>query len=222
MRPKAISAFRQTGRTGSGVTFAGPGGEFWSIEALEPWLFRLRFLPEGMPRCPRTWTMLGTRCREGLAGVLERDVPLEGRPRDDLSVFSLPPVSIGDSGDGRMRLAVHEGPLAAEIDPAAGRIVWRDGEGRKIAADLSGRAWVRDLSGRSVWHYLERAEGESYLGFGEVSGALNKAGRRIIMRPMDALGYDAENGGPLYKHWPFYITIPSGAAPAYGLFYDNL
>src|SRR5208283_4727046 len=194
----------------------------WSVEALEPWLFRVRFLPEGTPRCPRTWAVVGTRWSGDLADLLQRDVPVDGRARSDLSVFGLPPVSVTEAGRGRIRLSVPDGLLAAEIDPAAGRICWLDREGREFAADLAGRAWLRDLSGRSVWHYLERRPGERYLGFGEVSGPLDKAGRHVVMRPMDALGYDAENGAPLYKQWPFYVTVPSSPEePAYGLFYDN-
>lgn len=66
------------------------------------------------------------------------------------------------------------------------------------------------------------------------------------MKNMDALGYDAKNGGPLYKHFPFCIflyfffflyhfiiyfmlyfdlldiTLCTKTNIAYGIFYDNL
>jgi hypothetical protein len=140
MRPHVVTGFRLAGRTRAGVQFAGPDGEAWSVEALEPWLFRVRFLPEGTPRCPRTWAVLGTRWDGDLADLLQRDVPVEGRERSDLSVFTLPPVSVRETGGGRVRLSVPDGLLAAEIDPAGGRISWLDAGGQVFAADLAGRA----------------------------------------------------------------------------------
>ena len=39
---------------------------------------------------------------------------------------------------------------------------------------------------------------------------------------LDAMGYDAEHGDTLYKHYPFYIIYDTELDLAYGLFYDNL
>ena len=69
---------------------------------------------------------------------------------------------------------------------------------------------------------MQRRENEHYYGFGERSGFLDKNGRRMRMLNLDALGYNAETGDPLYKHIPFYITYVPELKVAYGLFYDNL
>ena len=37
---------------------------------------------------------------------------------------------------------------------------------------------------------------------------LNKAGRRLRTRQLDALGYNGETSDPLYKHWPFFLGPP--------------
>jgi alpha-glucosidase len=51
---------------------------------------------------------------------------------------------------------------------------------------------------------------------------LNKAERRLMLKNVDALGYSARTGNPLYKHFPFYITYQPDTKRAFGLFYDNL
>src|SRR5690606_35537302 len=66
-----------------------------------------------------------------------------------------------------------------------------------------------------------RREGEHYYGFGEKAGPLDKANLRMRMFNLDAMGYNAEHGDPLYKHIPFYITLVPEQDRAYGLFYDT-
>jgi alpha-glucosidase len=51
---------------------------------------------------------------------------------------------------------------------------------------------------------------------------MDRAGRRLRMSNVDALGYDAETSDPLYKHMPFVITRQPATGLAYGLFYDTL
>ena len=41
---------------------------------------------------------------------------------------------------------------------------------------------------------------DQHFGLGDKSGPLDRSGRRFRMRQMDALGYNAETGDPLYKH----------------------
>lgn len=68
-------------------------------------------------------------------------------------------------------------------------------------------------------HTLIRPEGERYYGLGEVSGPLPRNGRRYRLEPKDALGYDAEQTDPLYKHWPVYLTR-TAQGHWYALIYD--
>jgi alpha-glucosidase len=93
---------------------------------------------------------------------------------------------------------------------------------RAVAADRPTQAYdFRWWDGR-VRHYLRRAPGEVYLGLGECSGAVDRAGRRLRLSNIDAMGYSARTSDPLYKHIPFYITARPGEGVAFGLFYDTL
>jgi alpha-glucosidase len=51
---------------------------------------------------------------------------------------------------------------------------------------------------------------------------MDRAGRRLRLSNLDAMGYDARTTDPLYKHIPFYITRRPETGLAFGLFYDTL
>jgi alpha-glucosidase len=191
------------------LVFAGDGGERCQVSVLDDDLIRVQMFPDGQSRFSRTWTVVG---KEG-------DVPYEGRLRDDLSPFPLPPLEC-TAQDGLIRLQTRELRLEITLDNFG--IKWFDIGGNSIASDLSGRAYSYDRAGARVWHYMEHRSGEHYFGFGERSGELDKSGRRMRMLNLDAFDYDAEKTDPLYKHFPFYITFIPEKQIAYGLFYDNL
>jgi len=191
------------------LEFAGDRGEQLEVTALETDIVRVRHLPQGSARLDRTWLVLD---RNG-------EMPLAGRSRDDLSPFSLPSCKVTEKPDA---VSLDTGVLQLSISLGDFAIRWATKAGQTLAADLEGRAYAYDLAGMNVFHYLHRDEAEHYYGFGEVSGELNKAGRRLRLQNTDALGYNAQNGGPLYKHFPFYITFNPETQLAFGLFYDNL
>lgn len=193
---------------GHPLGFRGPRGEQLRVNVLEDWLVRVRMWPDGTPRMRRTWMVAGP----------SGDVPREGRDRDDLSPFSQPRHAFETGGE---TVRVTTAALDLRIHTREARLEWRTREGRPLAADLAGGAYAYDRAGRAVYHYLELRPAERYYGFGEVSGPLDKAGRRVQLRPLNALGYDAGSSEPLYKHFPFYITFDGPAGIAYGLFYDN-
>jgi alpha-glucosidase len=90
-------------------------------------------------------------------------------------------------------------------------------DGNAFLADHPTHAYV--LRGSGLTHRQVRADGERLYGVGEVSGALERTGRRYRLDPRDALGYDAELGDPLYKHWPvLLLRRPEGRWAA--LVYD--
>jgi alpha-glucosidase len=97
----------------------------------------------------------------------------------------------------------------------------RDGEWAPIARDRPTQAYNFGWWGGGVRHYLVRDPAERYFGLGEKSGPLDRAGRRLRLSNMDALGYDARTSDPLYKHIPFYITHNAATGLAFGLFYDT-
>jgi len=171
-------------------------------------IVRVQHWPDGKPRQERTWAFVGP----------DGNVPREGRRRDDLSGFQLPGYALTETDNG---LQLSTNALALDIALDTPRLSWSTAESVTFAADLHRRAYGYDATGRSVTHYLERRESEHYYGFGEKSGPLDKAGRRMRMVNVDAYGYNAETSDPLYKHIPFYITYVPDLNIAYGLFYDN-
>ncbi len=191
------------------LVFAGQRGERFRITALEHDLIRVQFLPEGSYRLDRTWLVVGP----------DGDVPRQGRPRDDLSPFSLPGFTRQPAGD---TLHLRTALLHLEVRTGDFRLRWADAKGRVFAADLDRHPYAYDRAGRAVYHYLVRRPDEHYYGFGERAGPLDKAGLRMRMVNLDAMGYDAASSDPLYKHFPFYITFLPTLGIAYGLFYDNL
>lgn len=160
--------------------------------------------------------VVGFDCKDSLQPV---DVPREGRRRDDLSAFSLPPFAVDPSDDC---ITIQTDSLRAKIQLGEFKIKWLDSSGNLFASDRDLHAYPYDQASHTVFHYLDRLLGEHYYGFGEKAGALDKRGMRMRMFDLDALGYDAENSDPLYKHFPFYITYNADVDTAYGLFYDNL
>jgi len=92
-----------------------------------------------------------------------------------------------------MRVTVQGSPLA---------LVWEAG-GEAFMTDHPTHAYA--LSGGDLLHRQVRWDGERLFGLGEVSGSLERSGRRYRLEPRDALGYDAELGDPLYKHWPVLL-----------------
>jgi len=204
--PEAVSLLAHDAHT---LTLAGRHGERFHITPLADDLVRVRHYPDGAPRLDRTWSVVD---RSG-------DVPLEGRPRDDLSPFTLPELQLVEEAGG---LRVCTGKLELHIRLGDLRLEWRLPSGEVFAADVASRAYTYDRAGRAVVHRLACQDGEHYYGFGEKAGPLDKAGLRLRMENMDAYGYDAERTDPLYKHIPFYITLVPRLHLAYGLFYDNL
>ncbi len=195
--------------TPNGLVFVGARDERFTVNILEETIVRVRHLPNGKARLDRTWTVVDS----------SGDTPWQGRRRDDLSSFSLPGFQCTEHPHS---LSITTHALALTIHTGEFHINWKTSDGFDLASDLKGRSYPYDLASQAVFHYMERRPSDHYYGFGEVSGELNKAGRQIQLRNVDALGYDAQNGGPLYKHFPFYITYNPEQKIAYGLFYDNL
>jgi alpha-glucosidase len=194
---------------GHPLAFSGERGEQFQISILDDDLIRVEHFPSGKPRLTRTWMVVG---KDGSA-------PREGRRRDDLSPFRLPPFEI-EKGERTLRLRTRQLQLDITLNPPA--ISWSDAGGQPFAADSHGRAYAYDRAGTTTWHFMEHRPDEHYYGFGERSGELDKSGRRMRMLNLDALGYSACTSDPLYKHFPFYITFVPDLQIAYGLFYDNL
>lgn len=73
--------------------------------------------------------------------------------------------------------------------------------------------------GKETYHYLTRRPEERIFGLGDKAGTLNKAGKSYRIETADAMGYNAKESDPLYKHIPFYIC--ENEVGCYGIFYDT-
>jgi alpha-glucosidase len=190
------------------LALIGAGGARLRVSVLDEDLIRVQYLPAGVPSLDRTWIVVG---KDGA-------MPREGRPRDDLSPFPLPAFTWRASAHA---IELETRRLQATIHLDDVRIEWRDAAGAPFAADLAGRGYGHEPTG-AVAHHMARRAREHYYGLGERAGELDRAGRRIQLRNVDAFGYDARTTDPLYKHVPFYITFLPDRQLAYGLLYDNL
>ncbi len=197
------------GHDAHSLYFSGAQGERLRLDVLTEDIIRVQHLPDGRYRLGRTWVVTGGA----------EDTAREGRPRDDLTPFPLPPFTL-TVGDSALTLATSALQIRAHLP--AFHLTWHTPAGDAFAADLPRRAYQYDAETAAVCHYMTRRAGERYYGFGEKAGPLNKAGLRMRMANTDALAYNAETSDPLYKHWPFYITLVPELNLAYGLLYDNL
>lgn len=204
--PSNVTLQSQTPNT---FVFSGDAGEHIRVSILEHDIVRVQHWPEGMSRLERTWLVVDK------AG----EMPREGRQRDDLSPFSLPQPTATQS-DNTMTLQTDTLKITIQSGDFVLRVI--DSSGQTFHEDLGRVGYSYNRAGQDVFHYVKRQTGEHYYGFGERSGALSKAGRRMRMLNLDSLGYNAESTDPLYKHCPFYITFNPTLNIAYGLFYDNL
>lgn len=183
------------------------------VRAMGEHLLRVVIEPaEGLP-LDRSWMV-----------APEGDVPWEGRDRDDAAGFRPPSVALetrdgaGVLTAGSFRLTLAGAPLHLAVEQRT---------------DAGWRPWLRDretggfaLAEREtrIRHYQHRPFADRHFGLGDKAGPVDRTGRRFRVLQLDALGYDAEIGDPLYKHVP-YMAVRSGEgreAVTGGLFYDSL
>ncbi|HEY2751210.1 glycoside hydrolase family 31 protein [Phenylobacterium sp.] len=203
--------FRLANREGPRLTLTSETGHAVEIFILEPDIIRVLFCPPGGLTGPRTWA---------IAPGAE-DVPDAGRDRLDATGFSAPDFDLHESAE---RLVIATKRLRLTVRLAGLFLDWEMAEGEAwapIARDRRTQAYNFGWWGAEPRHYLVRDPAERYFGLGEKSGVLDRAGRRLRLSNLDAMGYDASSSDPLYKHIPFYITHHAVTGLAFGLFYDT-
>ena len=112
---------------------------------------------------------------------------------------------------GNLRVVVKKNPFIISIN---------DKEGNCIYESIKDIGFLEDNNNRIKNRFKINQNDNSY-GFGENNGDINKIGSKIILNPMDAMGYDPKNTKTLYKHIPFFIKIDGDTKIASGLFYHN-
>ncbi|UTW00965.1 glycoside hydrolase family 31 protein [Marinomonas rhizomae] len=144
----------------------------------------------------------------------------EGRDRMSTEGFTCPEFNVSEQDD---QLSIASASLRVTLSKPL-KLTWEyvdaSGEWQYLAADRQSGAYMLGVQSNDIHHYMARDLSEKYYGLGEKTGDLNRHGSRYQMRNIDAMGYDAKNTDPLYKHIPFYITKTEQAS--FGIFYDNL
>ena len=190
-----------------GVTLLVNGRHHLRVAALDSGLFRVSLLKDGKWRLDRSWTV-----------APDGSVPWEGRRRDGNDGFPMCRVAVSESAD----LTLETTLLRLEVRRPL-QFVWSVRQGdvwKPFAEDRPTGALYLGRKDHAVWHNMRRYEGEQVYGLGEKAGVLDRAGRRFEMRNLDALGYDAQDTDPLYKHTPFTITRTRDAR-YWSIYYDN-
>lgn len=201
--PDAASATRDQAATHV-ATCALDDGSTMRVRFLGATLARVTIEPAGGWKEPRTWAI-----------APDGDVPWDGRDRASLAGFDRPVTRVdGDRfGTDRLQVVLGHAPL---------RLQWHaDGQAQPVLADRGTTAWLHQPRGGLLRHYLARDTDDAYHGLGDKTGPLNLHGRRLRTAALDALGYDAKHGDPLYKHWPFVLSRSADGQWA-GLYYDTM
>ncbi|MGL4811606.1 MAG: TIM-barrel domain-containing protein [Beijerinckiaceae bacterium] len=194
---------------GHGVDAALDDGWTLKLRAMAPHLLRVTVAPAKGLSDNRTWMV-----------APEGDVPWHGRDRDDARGFSPVEGVLSRDGDawqwvaGDFRVKLSGAPLRMAVEQKCG-----DGWKPWIADRATG-GFALTSGGTHIRHLQARPETDRHFGLGDKSGPLDRTGRRFRVLQLDALGYDAEVGDPLYKHVPYMAVEHEGVTG--GLFYDSL
>lgn len=157
------------------------------------------------------------------------DVPYQGRDKTDLSRFSK------DALKGMKNKVEENGTIELESEHLMIRAFVKEdvrieciekSTGLLFFADAAFDAYRYGEDGGTFRHTLKsNSKTEEYYGFGECSGLLKKNFQRLRVDAKDCMGYDAETSDPLYKHWPYHVTLVNrGDSPStcYGMLYDTM
>lgn len=156
-------------------------------------------------RLPRTWAV----------APADADLPYGGWQRYPNPKLKNKPIQFLKTDWG---CSIQSGDLKANVQFEPFFITWFYRE-QVVLQDRKTGALAFSQSRLKLQHFVQRESNAQIFGLGEVSGNLNRQGRRFELRNVDAMGYDAESGSPLYKHFPFYIKVNPNSAC--GVFYDN-
>ncbi len=111
-------------------------------------------------------------------------------------------------------LKTKEGTLEINLKPFRVRLLNTSGNPLVEEDPAFGSSWI----GQQVFHYRKLQPNEKFIGLGEKTERLNRAGRAYTNWNTDHFGYK-DGSDPLYASIPFFMGVHSNGA--YGIFYDN-
>ena len=108
---------------------------------------------------------------------------------------------------GNVKVVIHKNPVSLQFQNREGKVLDED-----VSDNSAG-------SFGSEWFVHKKTfPGERFIGLGEKTGPLDKAGRSYTNWNSDVPGYSADQD-PLYQTLPFYMGIHDSLV--YGIFLDN-
>jgi alpha-glucosidase len=192
------------------VTLASDTGALAHIFVLEQDIVRLLLLPDGKLKSAPSWS---------IAPGAE-DIAEPGRDRLSVDGFACPAFEATED-DGKLRIETAQ--VRLDIVLRGLHCTWSQKLGdawQVMAADRPTQAYDFGWWDGAVHHYLARKPGERFYALGERSGPMDRSGRRLRLTNLDAMGYDAATGDPLYKHIPYVLAADANGA-CHGEFIDN-
>lgn len=203
--------FALTGQAPGRIDLTADNGAVAHLFVLEADIMRLLLLTGGKVTSPPSWAIA-----PGAADIAE-----PGRDRLDVTGFACPDFRLEQGGD---HILVETARLRVTIRLHGLQCTWeqRDGEAwRLMAADRPTQAYDFGWWDGRAHHYVARRPGERFYGLGDKSGDNDRAGRRFRLTNLDAMGFDAEHGDPLYKSIP-YVLVADADGCCHGAFYDSV
>jgi len=191
------------------VDVAFDGGWRCRVSIAAEGIGRVKFTPPGGLREPRTWALCDGQPVDGAGNARDR-------------IFA---GSIATAAQAAGAITLVSATLRATIRLEPFAIDWEQklGDGWQICCrDRASYAYGSAARSGTLTHWQARDSHDQYFGLGDKTGPLNKSGRRLRTRQLDALGYNGETSDPLYKHWPFFLGRRADSGSTYGIYYDTL
>lgn len=188
------------------------------VALVAPGIGRVLLLPPDGLREPRTWALSGPMLATAADPWQGADRLALFAPRSDTTLSR-------DGAGDRETLTLADDQLRVRIGLAPFTLTWEQWDGQGWTACCTDRptfAYGSASRTGTSGHWQQRDEHDQYFGLGDKTGPLNKSGRRLRTRQLDALGYNGETSDPLYKHWPFFIGRRADTGACYGMYYDTL
>ena len=185
------------------------------LQVLDSSLVRVRHIPPNCSTVTHTHTVKPSN--------QSNNSNLNGIPRTSIhKQFPCPEPQLNVNGSTHT-LKTRDLTLNISLKDNDFKLTWFANENPNVPflKDLAFRAYEFDGKG-GVSHFVEQIPGDVHYGMGERAGSLVLNKKRFRLECCDALGYNAETTDPLYKMFPYYLTLNTETGNAFGIFYDSL
>lgn len=199
------------------VDLALTGGWRCRVSLVATGIGRVLFTPPDGLREPRTWAIAPS-------GHVDAS-DTEGQLRTGVFTSTVGSTTVTTATADPQSLRLASDTLRVDIRLEPFGLTWEQYDGTQwlqCCNDRPSYGYATEKRSGQINHWQARDQHDQYFGLGDKTGPLNKAGRRLRTRQLDALGYNGETSDPLYKHWPFFLGRRADTGSTYGIYYDTL